>query len=202
METSTSTAAALAAQSGLTLSELQRANSHLWQSRDGVIAAITGLSEAQWHFKPSPDCWSIAEITEHVVFIQGIVLGTVRDRLPAAPPSPAGRNLQLVDALIIDQFPIRTAKFPAPEFAQPKGDWSLTDALDRVTTGTKRLSECLESQPELRRHVLESAPLKAVSKGEYLVMDGYQWILAASAHTERHTHQILEVKAHSGYPAN
>jgi hypothetical protein len=31
-------------------------------------------------------------------------------------------------------------------------------------------------------------------------MDGYQWILAAAARTERHTKQILEVKAEAGFP--
>jgi len=31
------------------------------------------------------------------------------------------------------------------------------------------------------------------------VIDGYQWILAASAHTERHTKQILEVRADPGF---
>ena len=59
----------------------------------------------------------------------------------------------------------------------------------------------LESRPGLRQHVIPAAPLKAVSKGAYEVMDGYQWILAAAAHTERHTKQMLEVMAEPGYPA-
>jgi hypothetical protein len=31
-------------------------------------------------------------------------------------------------------------------------------------------------------------------------MDGYQWILAAAAHAERHTKQILEVIANAAFP--
>jgi hypothetical protein len=31
-------------------------------------------------------------------------------------------------------------------------------------------------------------------------MDGYQWILAAAAHTERHAKQMLEVKADDDFP--
>jgi hypothetical protein len=33
-------------------------------------------------------------------------------------------------------------------------------------------------------------------------LDGYEWILAAAAHSERHTKQILEVKADPNFPAN
>ena len=32
------------------------------------------------------------------------------------------------------------------------------------------------------------------------VMDGYQWLLLIAAHCERHTAQILEIKAMPGYP--
>ena len=47
----------------------------------------------------------------------------------------------------------------------------------------------------------ESPPLKAITKGALNSMDGYQWLLAAAAHTERHTKQILEVKANPNFPA-
>jgi hypothetical protein len=202
MQSSTSTAAATALQPGLTSSEIEQAKLHLEQSRRGVVGALTGLSEAQWRFKPAPDCWSIAEIAEHVVTVQDRVLGMLQHQLPTAPASSADRNLQLVDAIIINRFPTRLAKFSAPEFLLPKGDCSLSEAIDRVSANTGKFCECLESIPDLRGHVLESAPLKAITKGEYVVMDGYQWILAASAHTERHTKQILEVRADSGFPTS
>jgi len=32
------------------------------------------------------------------------------------------------------------------------------------------------------------------------VMDGYQWVLAAAAHTERHAKQMLEVIAEDTFP--
>jgi hypothetical protein len=58
----------------------------------------------------------------------------------------------------------------------------------------------LESTPGLRQHVVESRPLKAISQGAYTLMDGYEWALAAGAHTERHTRQILEVRADANFP--
>jgi hypothetical protein len=60
----------------------------------------------------------------------------------------------------------------------------------------------LQSTPDLREHALEAPPLKVVTNGAYLWMDGYQWILAAAAHTERHTKQILEVKANPEFPTH
>ena len=49
-------------------------------------------------------------------------------------------------------------------------------------------------------HWLEAPPLKAVTKGVHHSMDGYQWILAAAAHCDRHTKQILEVRADPNFP--
>jgi hypothetical protein len=198
MQSSTSGAAALAAQQTLTSSEIEQANLHLQQTQNGVIGAIKRLSEAQWAFKPAPDRWSIAEIVEHMIFVQERVLGTLRDQLLTAPAGPADRR---VDAIIINQFPNRLTKFSAPEFLLPKGGLKLSEGLDRVATNTRRLAECLAT-PDLRLHVLESPPLKAVSKNEHQVMEGYQWILAVSAHTDRHTRQILEVRADPNFPAN
>jgi hypothetical protein len=55
--------------------------------------------------------------------------------------------------------------------------------------------------PGLRDHALDSPPLKPISEGAYSVMDGYQWILAAAAHAQRHTKQILDVIADDSFPA-
>jgi DinB family protein len=201
MQSNTAGATALAAQSGLSPSEIERGNMYLQQTQIGVIGAIKGLSEAQWNFHMPTPAWSIAEIMEHVTFVQERVLGMLRDHLPAAPEGPAERNYALVDAIIINQFPNRLAKFPVPEFAIPKGGVTLSEALERVVSNTRRLAESLEATPDLRRHLLESPPLKAVTKSEYGVMDGYQWILAATAHAERHTKQILEVRADPKFPS-
>jgi len=74
-----------------------------------------------------------------------------------------------------------------------------SESVNRFTKNNARLKELLATQG-LREHALESAPLKGVSKGEYGLMDGYQWILAAAAHAERHTKQILEVMADDRFP--
>ena len=59
----------------LTPWEVDQARLYLKQTRDYVIGATKGLSEAPWQFKPSPSRWSIAEIVEHMVLTQDFVLG-------------------------------------------------------------------------------------------------------------------------------
>ena len=202
MQSNTS-ATAMAPSQSLTTTELERAELYIQQCHNGVIGAIKGLSESQWTFKPAPDRWSIGQIIEHVIFVQERVAGPIQEQLASAPESPAGRDCQAVDAIVINQFPNRLAKFQAPPIAaNPAGAYGLAEAADRLAANAARLSGCLKSVPNLRGHVVPSPPLKAVSQGAYEVMDGYQWILAAAAHTERHTKQILEVKAESDFPAN
>jgi hypothetical protein len=200
MQTAASPAPAAAVENTLTSAEREQANQHLAQTRDAVLGAITGLSETQWVFQPSPDSWSIARIVEHVALIQERVLNMVRNHLPAGPMAPPDRNVQLIDAIVINQFPNRLTKFSGPEAVQPTRDCPLGEARNRLVTNTQRFIECLETAPGLRDHVLEAPPLKAITKGEYTVLDGYQWILAASAHSERHAKQILEVKVAPGFP--
>ena len=81
-------------QPGLTLpaSELQQARLYLRQTCSYIIGATKGLSEAQWKFKPAPDCWSIAEILDHVIAVQEFVLGPVRAQLASSPAPPANRD--------------------------------------------------------------------------------------------------------------
>jgi len=185
----------------LTPSEIEQARLYLDQTRNGVIGATKGLSEAQRKFKPAPDRWSIAEIVEHIVVVQELVLGPIREQLAKSPVVTADRDYKQIDAVIVNQLPDRLQKFQAPEMLRPTGRWEPSVALDRLVKNYARLSEYLDSTPDLRQHQVDAPPLKAVSKGAYDSMDGYQWVLGAAAHTERHTKQILEVKADPDFPA-
>src|SRR5438132_237686 len=50
----------------LTQADRDRAIKYLESTRQGVQDATAGLSPAQWNFKPAPDRWSVAEVTEHI----------------------------------------------------------------------------------------------------------------------------------------
>lgn len=184
----------------LTEQELEQARLFLEQTRNTVIGATKGLSEAQWRFKPAPDQWSIAENLDHIVIVQERVLGPILTKLATEPAPFANRDYKAVDAIVIHQFPTRLAKFQAPEFVRPVDQIEPQELLNRLKTNYIRLMNHLETTPEIRRQAGEAAPLKAVSNGAYEVMDGYQWVLAAAAHAERHAKQMLEVMADDSFP--
>ena len=202
MSTISSGVATAAAAQGLTETELRQARVFLEEAKDGVAGAILRLTDAQWNFKPAADRWSIAEIMEHVIFVQERVLGPVRKQLASAPPPPPGYDYQAVDRIALNQFVNRVNKFPAPPFALPSGKYSRGEAVERYTANHRGLLEYLESTPDLRQHAMEAMPIQVISQGVYKVMDGYQWILACAAHTQRHTKQILEVAADRNFPLN
>jgi len=190
-----------AAESRLSEPEIEEGRTYLEQTFMLVVGATKGLSAAQWDFKPSPEEWSIAQTLEHIVWVQEFIIGRIQKELPAWPPSPQ-RDCAEVDAIVMHQFPGRLKKFKGPDVLMPAGRWSPGEALDRLLANTSTLAELLESTPGLRSHATDSPPLRAVTQGRHEVMDGYQWILTAGSHTERHVKQMLEVKAHAGFPRN
>jgi DinB superfamily len=182
---------------------MEHAKDYIEKSRQGIIAATEGLTEAQWNFKPSPECWSIAEILEHVAMTQELVAGPVWGRLASAPPAPADHDRDTIDAFIIAQFPNRSiGKFKGPEVLTPSGRATPAESIERLNRSCARLADLLDSTPDLREHALDSPPLKAISQGKYQLIDGYQLMLAMAGHAERHTRQMLEVKADAHYPAH
>lgn len=189
-----------AAESTLTASEVETARRYVQQTGAAVRQAVEGLSEPQWQFRPAPESWSIAENVEHMAVVQELVLGPIRQSLATAPVVADG-DPRAVDALVLALFPVRTHRFPAPQMARPAGRWRPAESLERLAANCDRLIEWLESTPDLRRHQVESRPLKALTDGAHQYMDGYQWVLGAAAHTARHTVQILEIKADGAFPA-
>ena len=196
------TATGLAPETGqqLTPLEVEQARLLILQTRDGMIGATKGLTEAQWNFKPAMGGWSIAEILEHTVIVQECILGPIWQQLIATPLTAIDPNYKDIDAFTIDRLPNRLAKFPAPPFLGPTGRSTPAEELARLAANCDRMTEHLASTPDLRDHQLESPPLKALSNGAHTHMDGYQWLLGCAAHTERHTKQMLEVKADPNFP--
>ncbi|HXZ81137.1 MAG TPA: DinB family protein [Terriglobales bacterium] len=177
----------------LTSADRDKAETYLQQTRDGVIAATQGLSEAQMKFKPAPDRWSVAEVLEHIVLVEDFTFQNVTDKVMKALAGPGDRDTAKIDAMVLALVPDRTNKRQAPEGARPTARWTPAESLDHFQKSRARTIAFLESTPDLREHVGDS-PL-----GQ---LDAYEWLLFMGAHSERHTKQILEVKADPNFPKN
>jgi hypothetical protein len=176
----------------LTHADREKGLQYLEQTRDGVVAAAKGLSEAQLTFKPAPDRWSVAEVLEHITVVEGAIYQNVTERIMKAPAGAADRDTAKIDAAVFGRIPDRSHKVKAPEEFVPTGRWPATDTLDQFLKARARTIALFESTPDLRAHVGGQSPLGP--------LDGYEWLMYTAAHSERHTKQILEVKADPNFP--
>ena len=179
----------------LTQADRDKGVQYLEQTRDGVVAATKGLSEAQMKFKPAPDRWSVAETFEHITLGEDLMFQSVTDKIMKAPAGPADRDTAKIDAMILNMVPDRTQKKQAPGPLIPTGRWTPSETLDHFLKSRTRTIEFLKSTPDLRAHASADNPFQQP-------LDAYDWLLFIGAHSERHTKQMLEVKADPNFPKN
>jgi hypothetical protein len=178
----------------LTQGERDRALSELYAGRKQFLDSIAGLTEAQWNFKPAPNVWSIAECAEHIALSDDYLLESL-PKLLKTPADPAKRtSAKGKDEFVLKATLDRSHKAQAPEMLVPKRRWPNEAALaEHFQQSRDRLLDYVRTtEDDLRDHFMEHPIFKTV--------DAYQVILMMSAHTERHTAQLMEVKQAPGYP--
>ncbi len=178
----------------VTQAEKERALQYLESTKKGVLEATKGLSDAQWNFKAGPDRWSIAQVTEHIAAAEDYIRGLVVEKVMVAPAVP-GRDLKKSDDAVIAIVPDRSQKAQAPEPLVPTNRFGSPDgSLKHFVESRVTTEDFLKSTSGLRDHAVDS-PMGTK-------LDGYEFVLLIAAHSERHTKQILEVKADPNYPKN
>jgi len=172
--------------------ERDRAMSHLHATRKVFLDSIAGLSDAQWNFKPAADRWSIAECAEHIAVSDDSLFDLLRQTLKSA--AAPEKKSAVKDEFILQVVPDRSVKAKAPEFLQPKRRWPDRETLIAhfKQSRDRNIAYIQTTEDDLRSHFMDHPLLKTI--------DAYQVMLLLSAHCERHTAQIEEVKADSHYP--
>jgi uncharacterized damage-inducible protein DinB len=188
------TSAGEAASATLSKEERARAVEYLQETQKDFVAAIDGVSDAQWKFKAAPERWSIAETAEHIALAEDLIWQRFNELMksPAAPEKRA--EVAGKDELIMKAVPDRSRKAQAPEVLQPSGKFANRAELAQhfSETRAKEIAFLKDTKDDLRSHFADHPFLKTI--------DGYQWLLLNGAHCKRHTAQIEEVKADSNYP--
>ena len=168
----------------------------LEESHAGFLAAIDGVSDAQWEWKPAPGRWSVGETAEHIVLAEAQLFAAVR-RAMASPPNPAWeKQTRGKTEFIVRVMPSRQGKAVAPESIVPR------EGLSRAQVGERFARQRIdivgfahETQAALQEH---TAPHPFPVFG---ALNAYQWLVYIPLHTMRHGRQIAEVKATAGYPS-
>jgi DinB superfamily len=171
-----------------------RALAYLESTKKGVVDATKGLSEAQWNFKPGPDRWSIAQVMEHLAAAEDLLRGMDQEQVMKSPAVPlrAAAEIKKADEGVLALVPDRSSKVQAPDPLKPTNRFgSPAEAESHFLESRATTEQFLKTTPDLRAHVGDS-PLGK--------LDGYEFVLFIAAHSERHTKQMLEVKADPNFP--
>jgi DinB superfamily len=173
----------------MTPAERQRAVADLEVSCERLLRTTQGLSPEQLHHRPAPDRWSIAEILEHVTFVEGRILAGISRALEK--PSTVARVMD--DDSLVQKALDRTSRLRGPDALAPSGRWPLDRLFSEFEGARKRSIEFAKTTSEdLRQH---SYPHPFFGE-----LDCYQWLLLIPAHGERHRLQAQEVIAEAGFP--
>jgi hypothetical protein len=166
----------------------------LKETEKGVKDQVKGLTEAQLKFKPAPDRWSIEECVKHIAKSEEM-LWHMTDSIVKAAANPDKRSeIKVTDEQLVQRIEDRSTKIKTREPLMPE-NISFKDteeALESFKKNREQLIEYVKStNDELRNHIATMP---------FGMVDCYQMILFIAGHTNRHTQQIIEVKADPNYP--
>jgi hypothetical protein len=179
----------------LSAAERDAALNSLQATHDAFLKSIAGLSEKQWRFKPAPDRWSVAEVSEHIAVSESAIFGLVQTKFMTSPAAPEKRaEVAGKDEIILTKVPDRSHKVQAPEFLKPTNRFATQEENVKAFEDARKVTMdyVRTTNDDLRDHFGPHPVLGT--------LDAYQWILLISAHSERHTRQIEEVKADPNFP--
>jgi hypothetical protein len=167
---------------------------YLGETKEDFVKQLTGVSDAQLNFRAGPTRWTIAEIAEHIIVTEGALAGMLQGQILKAPAAAGKDDFRAKDTGVILAITNRAQKFQAPEVVKPNGRWKTRD--DLLTNFDKTRGQTIEwvkaNKIDLRNHFADN-PLMGV-------IDGFQWLLFAIGHSERHLAQLKEVKTDAKYP--
>jgi hypothetical protein len=164
-------------------------------SQARLVELTDGLTPEQWHFRETPERWSIAENIEHVILFEEFLRGVIVKTLQQAAEPEKRAFAAAKEAAVFNIGNGRDTRFNAREVVRPTGRWADTGemlaAFRKTRAETRTFAMGLEG--DLRGHFFAHVAL-----GD---LDCYQWLVVMAQHGERHARQIEQVMADPGYPA-
>ena len=177
----------------LTQGERDYAMSQLHATRKMLLDAITGLSPAQWNFKPPTEAWSIGQYVEHVILTEDYVRRHVEALLKKPPAS--GRQPALGNDTLYSRAadPDQPPAISDPSL-EPKGSLASPEQAAQAfrERRDRTIAYIASTTDPLRAHADPDGPE---------ALDAYQWFIRLAGHTERCVARINRIKAAPGFPA-
>jgi hypothetical protein len=185
-----------AADPAMTAAERTKTLNWLEESRKEFLAAISGLSDAQWKWKPTPERWSVGEVAEHIVLAEASLFEKVKTAVAAPADADWESKTKGKTEIIESVMAQRQGRAQAPEPLVPGGKLTQAEVKERFERQrTAIVKFARETTVPLKEHLAEH-PFPVFNP-----LNAYQWLIYVPLHTMRHDKQIAEVKATAGYPA-
>jgi len=159
-----------------------------------VFNSVKGLSEAQLKFKPATNKWSAEECIKHIAAAER-ELWAMAEPVLSQPANPEKKvDIKFTDEQLVKAVEDRSHQSKTFAALEPDNSpyRSVAEALNAFKENRDKLIVFVNStQEDLRNHIM------VLPLGTY---DVYQFILLISAHSNRHTQQIEEVKNNISFP--
>ncbi len=177
----------------LTDEERAMAVAKLTGTHEKLMKTVEGLSEAQLNYKSSPESWSIANCVEHITISENAFAEMLKGTLEAMPDENMSASASMSDEDLYAMISSRDKKVTTSEPFEPSGKFGTHEETlaNFISKRTEHIEFLKTSEDDFRSHYKEMS---------FGTIDAYQMVLFMAGHTERHTSQILDIKASEGYP--
>jgi DinB family protein len=178
----------------ITERERETALALLARSRQTLLDAVEGVTDAQARWRPLADRWTVLEYVEHLAVSDDALMNLVRRSLES-PPQVETEDERRTREKKIRETPIPRGVNRAPDGLKPAGRFaSLDEAVTHFLAARERTIEyASNTQEDLRRHFATHPVLGP--------LDAYQWLVGNARHVETHAGHIREIRAMDGFPA-
>ena len=179
--------------------KIQEVLDQISKQRQGLLAASSGLSEAQLDYKPAEDQWSITDILHHMaltdessVRLAGMMLKQAEEAKLPADPTPEASVMGSLDEFMPK---LSGSKVQAPDRVAPRSHLPAAESIARLMASREKV---VETWQHLGEYDLSTVTYPHPLLGD---LNAYQWLIIAGRHESRHTDQIGRIKADPGFPA-
>jgi uncharacterized damage-inducible protein DinB len=157
--------------------------------RAELESAASPLPYERWSERPAADCWSVAQVFDHLHLSESGTARLLAKRIARA--KEAGLGPELSDESMmqsLDWFPIIAGpKRQAPEIVAPRSEARAPDVYEALRRSRADLHAALRSGDGLAlAEVTATHPVLGV-------LNVYQWVLFIGQHEARHTRQVAEI---------